>query len=238
MAMGDGQGKLIAARWLRGEALPASQLHSIGVTKKIDSVEECVRILSALTDLLNDAAKSRSRPGARLIWILDEFQRIERCGAKLKEEINTGLSSTFNACPKGLSLFVSFSGNPQKGLPSWFSRELRDRIGRTKIFLLPPMRSDEALSFVKDVLHEFRPASFGGDSPYFPFTEEAVQAVLAEIAKTSELRPRAIMHAMSAVLEEADGPIERGQITRVDKEFALGALSQRVPLSQEEGGLE
>ena len=169
-----------------------------------------------------------------MIWILDEFQRIERCNAKLKEEINTGLHSTFSACPNGLSLFVSFSGNPQKGLPSWFSRELRDRIGRTKIFVLPPMRSDEALSFVKDVLHQFRPASFNGDALYFPFTQEAVQTILAEIAKTSELRPRAIMHAMSAVLEEADGPIERGQLTRVDRDFALRALSQRVPLPEEE----
>ena len=172
-----------------------------------------------------------------MIWILDEFQRIGRCSAKLREEVNIALSSTFNACPKCLSLFVSFSGNPQKGLPSWFSRELRDRIGRTKIFVLPPMRSDEALFFVKDALRQFRPASFDEDSPYFPFTEEAVQTILAEIATTSELRPRAIMHAMSAVLEEADGPIERGQLTRVDKDFALRVLSQRVPLPQENADL-
>src|SRR5262245_39500380 len=66
-------------------------------------------------------------------------------------------------------------------------------------------------------------------------TQEAVHAVLNEIAKTSELRPRAIMHAMSAVLEEADGPIERGELIHVDREFALRALSQRLPLSQEAG---
>jgi serine/threonine protein kinase len=237
MAMGDAPRQLIAARWLRGEALPAAQLRSIGVTKKIDSAEESVRILAALADLLNDAAKSRGRPGARLIWILDEFQRIQHCSAKLQEEINTGLSSTFNASPKSLSLFLSFSGNPQKGLPRWVGRELQDRIGRTKIFVLPPMRSDEALSFVRDTLHQFRATSFKHDTPYFPFTEEAVQTILAEIAKTNELRPRAIMHAMSAVLEEADGPIERGQITQVDRDFAVRVLSQRVPLPLEEGGV-
>jgi serine/threonine protein kinase len=230
MATGDAQRRLIAARWLRGEALPAAQLRSIGVTKKIDSAEESVRILTALSHLLNDAAKSHGRAGARLIWILDEFQRIDQCSARLKEEINIGLHSMFNACPNSLSLFVSFSGNPQKGLPSWFSRELRDRIGRTKIFVLPPMRTDEALTFVKEVLHHFRPTTFDGNAPYFPFTQEAVQTILTEIAKTSELRPRAIMHAMSAVLEEADGLIERGQLIRVDKDFALRALSQRVPL--------
>jgi Serine/threonine protein kinase len=238
MALGDARLKIIATRWLRGEVLSAAQLRSIGVTKKIDSVEESVRIFSALVALLNDAATSRGRRGARLIWILDEFQRIERCGAKLKEEINTGLSSAFNTCPKGLSVFVSFSGNPQKNLPAWFSRELRDRIGRTRIFVLPPMRSDEALVFVKDVLRQFRPADFKGDSPYFPFTQEAVQTILAEIAKNEELRPRAIMHGMSAVLEEADGALERRELTLVERDFALRALSQRIPLPEDEGDVK
>lgn len=237
LASGDAQRQLIAARWLRGEPLPVAQLRSIGVARKIDSIEESVRILAALADLLNEAARLRGRPGARLIWILDEFQRIERCSAKLKEAINVGLSSTFNACPKRFSLLVSFSGNPQKGLPPWLRRELRDRIGRAKVFVLPPLRSDEALSFVKDVLHEFRPGSFDKEGTYFPFTEEAVRAVIAEIAKSAELRPRAIMHAMSAVLEEANGPIERGQLTQVDRDFAIRVLSQRVALPHEEGGM-
>ena len=235
LALGDVQGKATAARWLRGDAISVAQLRSIGVTRKLDSAEEAVRLFAALAALLSDAARARGRAGARLIWILDEFQRIERCSAKLKEEINTGLSSTFNACPQGLSVFVSFSGNPQKSLPPWFSRELRDRIGRTKIFILPPMRSDEALTFVKDVLRQFRPSNFKDDLPYFPFTQEAVQTILAEIARTSELRPRAIMHAMSAVLEDADGVLERGELSLVDKDFALRALSQRVPLIKDEG---
>jgi hypothetical protein len=97
------------------------------------------------------------------------------------------------------------------------------------------MRSDEALTFVKDVLHQFRPSSFDGKAPYFPFTREAVEAILTEIAKTGKLRPRGIMHAMSAVLEEADGLIERGSITHVDRDFALHVLSQRVPVPQEAG---
>lgn len=234
LAMGDAPRQLIAARWLRGEALPPAQFRAIGITRKIDSVEESTRILAALADLLNEAARLRGRLGARLIWIIDEFQRIEHCSAKSREEINIGLSSTFNACPKGLSLFVSFSGNPQKGLPPWFSRELQDRIGRTKIFVLPPLRSDEALAFVKDALRQFRPVSFHEDAPYFPFTQEAVETILAEVAKTSELRPRAIMHAMSAVLEEADGAIEGGQIALAHRDFALRVLSQRV-LPQDKG---
>ncbi len=232
MATGDAERRLLAARWLRAEALPAAQLRSIGVSRKIDSAEESVQILAALADLLNEAARSRGRLGARIIWIVDEFQRIDDCSAKVKDDINAALRSTFNACPNSLSLFISFSGIPQKGLPSWFSRELRDRIGRTKIFVLPPMRSDEALTFVRDILHHFRPAGFERNALYFPFTLDAVQAILVETAKTSELRPRAIMHAMSAVLEEADALIERGELAHIERDFALRALSQRVPLPE------
>jgi len=38
---------------------------------------------------------------------------------------------------------------------------------------------------------------------------------------------------MSAVLEEADGLIERGRLSRVERDFAIHALSQRVPLTQD-----
>ena len=92
--------------------------------------------------------------------------------------------------------------------------------------------------FVKDVLRQFRPADFKGDSPYFPFTQEAVQTILAEIAKNEELRPRAIMHGMSAVLEEADGALERRELTLVERDFALRALSQRIPLPEDEGDVK
>jgi hypothetical protein len=234
LAMGDAAKQLTATRWLRAEVLPAAQLRSVGISRRIDSAEESVRILGVLNEILNSAALARGRPGSRLIWILDEFQRIERCAPRIKEEINTGLHSTFNACATGLSLFISFSGNPQKGVPAWFSRELRDRIGRTKTFVLPPMRTDEALKFVADVLSQFRPPGFNNSAPYFPFTKDAVEAIVTEIAKTHEIRPRSVMHAMSAVLEEADQQIERRELSEIDKRFALKALSERVELPEDE----
>ncbi len=234
LAMGDSQKQITATRWLRAEALPASQLRTVGVSRKIDSPEEAVRILVALVELYGSAARARRRPGNRVLWLLDEFQRIERCSPKVRDEINTGLHSTFNACPNELGLFLSFSGNPQEGFPPWFSRELRDRIGRTKTMVLPPMDADEALKFVKDILAEFRLPDFKASNPYFPFTEESVSAILSEVAKVGELRPRAVMHAMSAVLEEADRLIERRELSYIVSDFALQALRQRAVVGDDE----
>ena len=46
------------------------------------------------------------------------------------------------------------------------------------------------------------------------------------------------MHGMSAVLEEADGALERRELTLVERDFALRALSQRIPLPEDEGDVK
>jgi hypothetical protein len=231
MTSGQNQDQVTALRWLRAEPLPISEFRKIGISQRIGSVEEATRILSALIRLLMAAAQAQRRPGGRVLWLLDEFQRIERTGPRTLDEINTGLHSTFNACPNGLSLFLSFSGKPQSNLPGWFSHELRDRIGRTKVMILPPMLSDEALIFVKDVLAQFRPPEFAHASPYFPFNEDSCKAIIDEIGQKGDIKPRAIMQAFSAALEEADRRLETGEMSIIDSEFAKQVLEERIVLT-------
>ena len=235
MAVGEKQNQVTAVRWLRAESLPISEFRKVGISQKISSSEEATRILSALIRMLMVSAQCQGRSGARVIWLLDEFQRIERTGARTLEEINTGLHSTFNACPNGLSLFLSFSGRPQSNsLPPWFSRELRDRIGRTKVMVLPPMLPEEALEFVKDILAQFRDPECRRSSLYFHFTERTCKAIIDEIGKKDELKPRAIMHAFNAVLQDADPKIESGEIESISPEFARHALAEYAVLSDNE----
>lgn len=235
LVTGTTQDQVAAIRWLQGEQLPVAELRKLGISQKITSAEEVIRIFSTLVRILDTSAKCQGRPGARVIWLLDEFQRIERSTRATREEINTGLHSMFNSCPSAFTLVLSFSGkpNPQR-LPSWFSDELRDRIGRTKVMLFPPLVPDTALSFVKDVLSEARDGSARPKSHYFPFTKKTCQAIIAEVAKKEELKPRAIMHAFNAVLDEADRLIESGEMTAISVEFADKVLSEYLVLSQEE----
>jgi hypothetical protein len=235
IATGEAVNQVTATRWLRAEALPAATFRNIGLSQKIGTAEEAMRILVALIEMLAAAARARGRPGCRVIWLLDEFQRIERTGSRVLNDINTGLHSTFNACPDGLSLFLSFSGDPNTGnLPKWFSPELRDRIGRTKVMVLPPMVRGEALEFVRDVLAHCRPERHEGNAPYFPFTEQSCETILDEIQQKDELRPRALMHAFGAVLQEADAKIESGAIHSISSKFAKDCLAEYVTLSTAE----
>ncbi len=230
LATGEKRHQIIATRWLLAETLPVSELRNIGVSQRISSAEDSSRILSALISMLFSAAKVKGYLNGRVLWILDEFQRIEITGSKTTDEINTCLHSIFNSCSNGLSLFLSFSGAPRKTLPSWFSRELKDRIGITKVVVLPPMSTDEALVFVQDVLTHARPEGFTSSSLYYPFSESACKTLISEIKNVSDIKPRAIMKAFHEVLEEADVKIEKREMEIISSEFVKKVLQERLIL--------
>ena len=230
LAMGTLGDQMTAMRWLRGDSLAATDFRRVGIAQRIASSEDASRILAAIIRLFSLAAQSRKRNVSRVLWLVDEFQRIERLPNRLLQEISTGLHSTFNATPTGLTIILSFSGRPEKSLPSWLTPELRDRIARTKVLVLPPMLSDEALIFVKDILERFRiPEYPQSTDPFFPFTKDSCRAILGVIQHHEELKPRSIMLAFGAVLQEAEQLIEQRQFETISPQFAARALEEYIP---------
>lgn len=245
LATGQLQQQILAQRWLRAEPVPIGDLRKAGIGQKISTSDEATRVLSSIVALLNLSAQSQGRPAARLIWILDEFQRIERAGRRGIDDINSGLHSTFNASPTALSLVFSFSGKPQRrGVPTWFSPELRDRLGGTKVMVLPPMLQNEALQFVREILAELRRPLTDGRSvqPYFPFSDASCKAIIDDLQDHGggELKPRGIMHGFNAVLQEAEPLIEQGTLDIICTDFAKEVLRDYVIIAatDEDGGDE
>ena len=192
-------------------------------------------MLSLLVHMLNVAAHAQGWPGARVIWLLDEFQRIQGATHRGIEGINAGLHSTFNACPTGLSLVFSFSGTPQpSGLPDWFSPELRDRIGRTRTIVMPSMSTDEARLFVKEVLGHFRAGSLPRGNELFPFTAASCKFIVERVASDAGLKPRALMQAFDGVLDAAEPLLQRGELQTIDPEFAKDVLREYQVVSPKE----
>ena len=230
LAIGDRADQDLVMRWLRAEALPVSDCRKLGISKRISASEDSSRVLVGLVRMFGLSASSQNKINSRLIWLLDELQRIEQLPPRVRSEINTGLHSTFNACPTGFSMILSFSGQPTETLPAWFSPELKDRIGRTKVMILPPMQIGDALKFVRDVLAHSRQTDNNAIDPYFPFSETTCRMIIEDIEKNGDLKPRAIMQAFSAVLQEADPLIEANKIQKISPEFARKALSELVQL--------
>ncbi len=232
LATGTVKDQMTAMRWLRGDTLAASEFRQVGIAQRIGTSEEASRILAAIIRLFSLAAQSRRRRISRVLWLIDEFQRIERLPKRLLHEISTGLHSTFNATPTGLAIVLSFSGRPEKTLPSWLTPELRDRIARTKVLILPPMLADDGIEFVKNVLERFRIPEYPKiTDPYFPFTAESSQAILEIIQLHEELKPRSIMLAFGAVLQEAEPLIERQELETISPWFAERSLKEYVSTS-------
>ena len=221
-AIGNLADQELAMRWIRAKNhyRAVADCRKLGISRRITSSEDSTRVLIGIIRVFGLSAASQNQINSRLIWLLDELQRIDQLPPRIRHEINTGLHSTFNACPTGLTMILSFSGHPSESLPEWFSPELKDRIGRTKVMILPPMDRNDALKFVRDVLQHSRPDGGPNSEPYFPFTEETCRTIVDDITNHGDLKPRAIMQAFDAVLREADMDIETGTLTTISPAFA------------------
>jgi hypothetical protein len=219
----------IATRWLRTDYREKQILRSIGVVKPIQSAEDATKALSWLIRLIS--LGNQQGVVDRVLWMIDEYQRIEQLKKFAMEEMNGSLHSLFNRNPNGLTIIISFSGIPEeKKLPIWLSGEIKDRIGIEKPFLLPPLSQEEAEIFVEDVIGHFKDTS-KDDDRLFPFTIESIREIIKildkkakEVKRKDEPKPRTLMHFFNAVLEEADSLIENGKMRVITKEFVAKLL--------------
>jgi hypothetical protein len=176
----------------------------------VNSADEAVTALQGLIQFLS------SGPHQRVLWLIDEFQRLEKMGPKLKNEINVGLHSLFNACPNGLGLIFSFSIRAKEDALRVLSKELVDRIGVSKIIQIPMMTEVDSQQFIADLLYEFRYQEDAVPGPFFPFTEDSVKYLIHIIKENSELKPRTLMQYFAAVLDQADFLIASKQAKEID----------------------
>jgi hypothetical protein len=231
--MGTSDQQNIVFRWLRAECRETRLLRTVGIARPVSSAEDCLRIVAWLVKLINLGA-SLGDSEVRVLWMIDEFQRISDCRRPAREEINGALNAVFNRCPNSLSIILSFSGRPNPRLPDWVSDDLADRIGTEKVLLLPPLIYDDAITFIRDLLHYYREPGMAGLDPWFPFTAETVSQVVNIVGEKTELKPRALMHFFNAVLAEADPLIEGGSLNLITPDFASRVLEHRIYLEQEE----
>ena len=230
LSIGEPSDQDLVMRWIRAEPIPIADCRRVGISKKISSTEDASRLLIAILRMFGLCANSKNYSNSRVLWLLDELQRIDQLPARIRNEINTAIHSVFNARPTGFSILLSFSGQPTDRLPDWFSPELKDRMGPTKVLVLPPMEMLDALTFVRDILTYSRTQEEFIDDPYFPFSEHTCKILIQGIKDRGELKPRSIMQVFGSVLSEADPEIESGDIVVISPEFAMSVLSELVEL--------
>src|SRR5438445_7817036 len=98
------------------------------MTRSIQAVDDAVAVLSGIAQIWGSHSEMSERQPGRLLWVIDEFQRIGTCSASARSEVSTALHTLLNMTPTNLTLMLSFSGRPSKKLPEWLSPELADRV--------------------------------------------------------------------------------------------------------------
>jgi hypothetical protein len=224
LCIGDDKSKDIAQRWLRGERPHMSTLRSMGINSRIEKIDDAIRSLRCITALI-----SLNHEDDRIIWMIDEFQRIGDLKNSVRAEINTSLHSVFNECPTNFSLILSFSVRNRTTIDAMLSPALLDRTQMQQVITIPPLTMDQASVFVTDLLKTFRSADHSPPSIHFPFEESALNAILEylEADPNIELKPRSIMQACDLIMGEADWDIQEKKLDIISRDYALAILTQR-----------
>lgn len=222
--MGNKSQQETVITWLRRELFDLRILKSCGIMKAVNDSEDALNIMASLTRFIGMNPSQK-----RILWMIDEFQRIEDYKENIRQDIYSCLTSVFNRCPHHLTIILS-SSTESLEIP----KEISDRIGMEKIIALPPLSEEEAIEFVQDLLSKFRPSDIDSvQNSFFPFTESSVKEILKIIReKGGQLKPRTVMQAFNVVLDDAEFLIKKGDIAAVESEFVQNALKDREILDK------
>lgn len=237
-AIGDRPVQVLLEQWLLGNPLTRSSQRELGVGARPNTTEKCAVILADIVSLLaprtavgDDAALQR------MIWIIDEVQRVEDFPAAARRSVLSGVVGVFNRCPTGLTMLMSYTGTPKEDtLPDWITEDLKDRIGLERPMLLPPLRSDEAMLLIRELLAHFRLTESAHRGAFFPFEESAIEALIKALAKQGELKPRSIMEALDASLRHLEPAIRSGAVASIGVPALKESLT-RFPLDWSESNV-
>src|SRR3989442_1768694 len=230
-AVGDRRIQVLLGQWLLGNPLAQPSLRELGVGARPNTTEKCAIIFADLIWLLaprNPAAGEVVLQ--RVIWIIDEVQRVEQLPPAARRSVLSGIVGVFNRCPTGLTMLMSYTGTPKEGsLPDWITDDLKDRIGLDRPMLLPPLRTDEAMLLIRELFARFRLPEAAHLGAFHPFEESAIEALVKALAQQNDLKPRSIMEALDASLRHLEPTIR----SSAGGTIGLAALKEslsRVPL--------
>lgn len=194
---GDTEKATHARQWLVAQpGLTASQLRSFGATYRIKTPEDATHALSALTNLIT----FKSTPPAKLVILLDEYQRIGELRPPVRSEINAGLHGYYNEHPTGLEIILSFSFGRQDNVVYLLSDEIKSRAELQSVNL-DVLSEVEAVEFIRDLLAQFR---LQEDERWaYPFSPDTVEMLVNHIARNKSLTPRRLMLYANHVLLES-----------------------------------
>ena len=204
----------MAAQWIRGtRGLTRRDLSAIGASRSIRTTDDAVAALSGIMYVVR-AAEQKSR----FVVMLDEAQRLAQASNKVRQDVNVGLQTWYDASPHNLTLILSFGSGDESYVRHMISPELQRREDheRLRLDLLNP---SAVVEFVGDLLDQSRTKA--PPHRWFPFTETLVNDLASQLDKNGGVTAGAAMKAFNAVLAELDYLISMDKEHQVDERLLL-----------------
>ncbi len=181
--------------FLRGEdqAFP-----EIGLSSRINNDYNAVATLAGVFKTMTARIGSMSPAYEAVYLFVDEQENLVEMKAVESIQLLQSFRELINQLPNYFCMIWGFSADAaliEAVLPS----PILQRLTR-KYVELPAMEAQEAKQFIREQLIGFRKPDFVPPNPYYPFSEEAIDAALERII---DMTPRNIFKVLRAVLERA-----------------------------------
>ena len=179
---------------LLGEKLaganPMRRLEAFGMTSAVDSEYDATRCLGAYVNLCTrgTAALAEGDVMARnkaFYFFFDELEIVNDFRPQEALSVNQGLRDLINACPENCCFLFGMTGDV-RGIFGILTQAVIRRMSRDPLEI-PPLTTEEAVEFLKQVLRAHR--SDENDPDAYPFSDEALFAIAeaTQIKTSSEL---------------------------------------------------
>ncbi len=181
--------------FLRGED---QVFPEIGISSKVGNDYNAVATLAGIFKTMT--AKIGDVPPAyeAVYLFVDEQENLVEMKAAESVQLLQSFRELINQLPNYFCMIWGFSADAaliEAVLPS----PILQRLTR-KYVELSTLQADEAKLFIREQLEGFRQPNFVAPAPYYPFSEEAIDASLERII---DMTPRNIFKVLRAVLERA-----------------------------------
>ncbi len=220
--------KQTARKWiLADQSISRQELLSASLSDKIRTSDDAINTLSGISRLLN----SRHY---RLLIMIDEFQRAGLLRRGIQNDIQAGLHTFINNCPKGISIILSFKFGSAKEIRDYLSSELEDRADPQTIEI-PVLKLEEAEEFLNDIVESAR-----SPENQLKIDGNAISAIARCVSSVGTMKPRTLTKTAGLILSEGAMDIIDGSIERIDTRYInekckeLRAIIMRISGEDEE----
>lgn len=181
--------------FLRGED---QSFPEIGLSSKIGNDFSAVVVLAGLFNTMT-AKIGAVAPAYEAVYLfVDEQENLVDMKATESSQLLQSFRELVNQVPNYFCMIWGFSADAAL-IEAVVPTPILQRLTR-KFVELPSMQPDEAKLFIQEQLAGFRRPDFVAPSPFYPFTEQAIDAALERII---DMTPRNIFKSLRAVLERA-----------------------------------